>query len=170
MDNYYRARHLQVSDNQGYKNFDLPSSFERELFHDHLIQLIKGNRITIEKYIFNNESSVSHITIDPAPIIIVEGLFIYHYQEINNQLDFKAMMDLKLSSCFSRRLKRDTTCRNYDETEVRHRYFEHVEPSYHKYIEPFKLDMDLLIDNSESIEDGMKELVSLIQSRLLIAQ
>ena len=53
-----------------------------------------------------------------------------------------------------RRIKRDTKIRGYDKYDVLYKYENHVIPAYHKYILPYKKDVDLVIDNNKKDLSG----------------
>jgi len=156
MDNYYKSSSDQYVDKEGFKNFDLPDSFQKVKFCNDLKSLIKGQEITIKRYDYTIEGGAEDQVIKSAPVILVEGLFIYHYDEIKLTLDYKVMVDLALSEAYKRRLKRDVEERNYSEEVTHYRYMNHVEPAYQKFIAPHKKDMDLIVDNSDSLEVGLQ--------------
>ncbi len=166
MDNYYLPRALQICDENNYHNFDLPTSIMREAFAIDLKQLKNGKIITLREYTFNNQSKDSSITINSTPIILVEGLFVYHFDEIRNALDYKVMMDVSFDICYQRRLKRDQLERNYSVTEINYRFNAHVEPAYQSYIQPYEKECDLMIRNEASFESGWNEILSLIHEKI----
>ena len=57
MDDYYLPRENQHEDANGEKNFDLPKSFDKQLFKAHILQLLAGETIEKEEYVFNNPES-----------------------------------------------------------------------------------------------------------------
>ena len=162
MDNYYEKSCNQVKDDKGFINFDLPTSFYRDQFCNDLTSLIEKKQIEIPLYDFITERQTGSVVVNPAPVIIVEGLFIYHYREIQSHFDYKVMVQLDLETSFARRLKRDIAERGYSEEETRHRYFGHVEPSYQNFIAPYLSEMDLLVDNQVSLDGG----ISIIRKKI----
>lgn len=154
MDNYYEKRCNQVQDEKGFINFDLPTSFYRDQFCNDLKRLINKEQIEIPLYDYITEQQTDTVIVDPAPIVIVEGLFIYHYQEIKEDFDIKVMVQLDLEHAYARRLKRDLAERGYSKEETEHRYFKHVEPSYQEFIAPYISEMDLLVDNTINLAAG----------------
>ncbi len=167
MDNYYKARSHQLTDSKGFKNFDLPGSFHEDRFCDDLKTLISGQNIRLQQYEFNNEGNTEYLQIKTAPVIIVEGLFIYFYTSIKSLLHYKVMVMLPFKDAYDRRLKRDQNERNYKVEEISHRYNNHVEPAYLKFIEPYIPDMDLLVDNQLSLKEGELVLKKRIEYILL---
>lgn len=167
LDDYYVPREQQVTDDNGIKNFDLPTSIDAVELYNDLQLLIKGEVVEREEYTFNNESQVPlQLQFQPAPIIIVEGIFIYHYEDIRNALDVKVFIDADHEIKLNRRLVRDRDERNYPESDVRYRYKNHVTPAFKSYVEPYKSICDIIINNNKSYEVGLDMLVSFIEKRL----
>ena len=164
MDDYYKSRKKQQIDHLGYYNFDLPTSFKRKRFGRDLERLIQGKSVEIKEYVFNNEKGRQIKLIESAPIILVEGLFIFHYSEINRQLDLKILLDPGYKKCFNRRIHRDLHERNYSKTEIRHRYRNHAEKAYKEYIKPYKTSMDLILKNKKNVKADKSELILKIAS------
>ena len=162
MDNYYRPRHEQTRDDDGYINFDIPTAFYREKFYQDLLNLKAGKTISVTEYSYNNEKEETLLEIHPAPIILVEGLFIYYYDEIRSEIDLKVLLKTDLKEAFHRRLKRDTVERNYHLTEITHRYHRHAEPAYREYIEPYEMQMDLVLYNPDDSPLPVQPLIETI--------
>src|ERR1700733_184172 len=83
-DDYYIpvAHNLTKEENKFY-NFDLPSAIDHEHFREDISKLLEWQTIYKKEYTFNNLELVPRLLeIKPAPILIVEGLFILHFREI----------------------------------------------------------------------------------------
>ncbi len=168
MDNYYLPRDMQIKDTEDYLNFDLPTSFYRDRFHLDLDSLSAGQVVRLEEYQFNNKDNAKVLTIDPAPIILVEGLFVFHYSHVADRLDLKVLVDISYEEAFRRRMIRDQKERNYTPEEIAYRYTHHVEPSYQKFIQPYEKTVDLLIDNSVDMTQELDELHRYIDQHLAL--
>ncbi len=155
-DDYYKPRGEQQSDEKGVKNFDLPTSIYREeLFRD-LKLLRSGKTVEREEYTFNNETKdAKMLTFRPCPIIIVEGLFVFHYQEIFDLFDLRIFLDAKDNLKVIRRIKRDRVERNYPLDDVLYRYEHHVMPTFERYILPYKSCSDIIVNNNDDFEKGL---------------
>lgn len=80
MDEYYHPIHQQQCDEHGIENFDLPESFDLESMETDLLRIISGQRVLRKEYVFNNpQSYAKDVVYEPAPIILVEGLFLFHF-------------------------------------------------------------------------------------------
>jgi uridine kinase len=166
-DNYYLPADQQLVDENGVTNFDLPSSIDRERFHIHMTQLISGASIEVMEYNFNNPAWIPvPIQVDPAPVIIMEGLFVFHYSEIREKLDFKTYVDVHHEQRLLRRIARDGQERGYPEDAVRYQWHHHVRPAEIEYVEPHLADCDLVVDNNVHFASGLDQLVKIIQNRI----
>lgn len=148
-DNYYIRVHNQTKKENKLHNFDLPSAINREAFFNDIESLIKGETISQEEYNFNNPLKTTQLlTVKPAPILVIEGLFIYHYQEINELLDHRIFLHADDEIALNRRIKRDALERGYDREEVTYKWHHHVVPAYEKYLKPYKNICNQLIENN----------------------
>ncbi len=76
-DNYYHPREHQEADSQGVKNFDLPTSIDRDQFFIDIQKLLRNETVTRKEYTFNNaEKEAELLVFEPRPIIILEGQLI----------------------------------------------------------------------------------------------
>ena len=154
-DNYYKKRGDQEKDTNGEYNFDLPTSFINEDLIADIKALRKGVSISRDEYNFNNPKIISNkIIVNPKPIIILEGLFLFNLPSLSKILDRKIFIDCETNLMIERRIKRDTKIRGYDKYDVLYKYENHVKPAYHKYILPYKKDVDLVIDNNKNDLSG----------------
>lgn len=166
-DNYYRTREEQVTDEKGVKNFDLPNAIDHERFYADLMRLKSGHEVEKLEYTFNNPNATPKtIVLKPAPIIIVEGIFVQYFNEIENELDLKIFLEAKDHVKLSRRIRRDNEQRGYDLDDVLYRYQYHVMPVYEKYIEPLKHSSDLVIPNNSHFDRAIEVLVLSLKARL----
>ena len=164
LDDYYFPREVQKIDENGIRNFDLPESINEELFLKDLKKLMRGQRIQIQEYTFNNEKKNPQIlTRNPAPIIIVEGLFVFHYKAIRELMDLKVFIHTKENIKLIRRINRDREERNYPVEDVLYRYEKHVMPTFEKFIEPYKEEADIILVNNTKYEKATKVIVGFIR-------
>jgi len=166
-DNYYLPREEQPLDEKGIKNFDMPESIDLKKFIDDIKILIQGKEINIKEYTFNNpDLKAKEIKFKPAPVIILEGIFIYHVEEIRNMIDLKVFIDAREHLMLKRRIIRDEEERGYDLADVLYRYENHVMPAFNTYILPYKDYCDIIINNHSNFEESIKVMRSYINSIL----
>ncbi len=167
LDDYYYPRNLQEEDSQGVKNFDRPRSINKKEFVRDLLRLMDGEIVTRQEYVFNNELAQPQLlTFRPAPVIIAEGIFIFHFKKVRQLLDLKVFIHAKENLKIIRRIKRDQAERNYPLEDVLYRYQHHVLPTYERYIHPYMEDADLIINNNAGFEKGLAVLTGFIRHYL----
>lgn len=149
-DNYYKDRQTQHIDTQGVQNFDMPDSIDQEAFAHDLSQLRQNIKVTKQEYTFNNPNVTPKILeFKPAPLIVVEGIFVFHTPDVRKQIDLKVFVDSKDHLMLKRRITRDAVERGYDLDDVLYRFEHHVMPSYNEYIKPYKNTSDIIVPNNE---------------------
>jgi uridine kinase len=167
-DEYYKEKKFQHTDENGVANFDIPTAIDVDGFSGDLKKLINGETVYKLEYTFNNPAIVPKtLEFKPCPVIVVEGIFIFHYEEIYKMLDFSVFIHTKKDLKLSRRIKRDFDERGYDLKHVLYTQEKHVQPAYQKYIKPFRHEADIVIPNNERGFDKASELIGLlIKSKL----
>lgn len=166
-DNYYKPRDQQPVDEQGVKNFDLPESIDFESYKQDIIALKTGNPVTRKEYTFNNPKAPANtITLNPAPVIVVEGIFVQYYREIADLLDLKVFIDAKDHIKLKRRIIRDDQERGYDLEDVLYRYEHHVMPTYEKYIEPYQSEADIIVPNHTDFQEALDVIGTFVKSKI----
>jgi uridine kinase len=170
-DDYYRPRHEQLTDEMGYKIFDLPRSIDKKAFVSDLEKLIAGETIERIEYTFNNEKADPQmITCYPAPVIIVEGLFVFHFKKIRKLLDMRVFLHAKENLKIIRRIRRDQVERNYPLEDVLYRYEHHVMPTFENYIVPYIEEADVIINNNKSFAAGLQLMGSLVREKIRLRE
>ena len=107
-DNYYKSAVFINNSNITAYNFDHPDAFDIELLHKHLSDLKNGIGIDMPQYDFVHHCRMAEtIHMEPAPLIIVEGLMVLYDPEIRKLLDLKIYVDTPDDIRFIRRLQRD---------------------------------------------------------------
>lgn|SRR5690554_1007262 len=155
-DNYYKARNLQPLDDMGISNFDTPESIDFQQYAEDIRKIQNGETVIRQEYTFNNPNKIPKmLSFEPAPVVLVEGIFVLYYPELANLLDLKIFIDAKDYIKVKRRIIRDKIERGYDLDDVLYRYEKHVMPTYEKYIEPFKHDADLIIPNNRGFDKAL---------------
>jgi len=166
-DHYYKPREVQFTDDRGVQNFDLPSSIDQNDFAADILKLKSGQAITKIEYTFNNPSVKPRLLeFAPAPILIVEGLFVQYFPEIVKELDLRIFIEARDYVKLTRRIRRDSEERGYDLNDVLYRYQNHVMPIYDSLIEPLKHQADLIIPNNDHFEHALHVLVRALKSHL----
>ncbi len=167
-DEYYLTKEFQKKDENGIENFDRPSSINKKAFIQDVKKLIAGETVTIQEYTYNNKNAKPKIiTFEPAPIIIVEGIFVFHYKKIRKLLDLKVFIDAKENLKVIRRITRDKVERNYPLDDVLYRYENHILPSFEKYILPYRDTSDIVINNNDNFDQGLEVFKGFLKNKII---
>ena len=166
-DDYYRPIQEQYRDEAGIENFDLPHSIDKKAFAADIQRLINGETVDRLEYLFNNaHATPAKLTFYPAPILLVEGIFVFHFKKIRKMLDLKIFLHAKENLKVIRRIKRDQVERNYPVEDVLYRYEKHVLPTFEKYIEPYMDEADIIINNNRDFRVGLEVVKGFLHHRL----
>ena len=165
-DYYIPAGEMTQEENKLY-NFDLPSTIDDEQFHINNKKLIKGEVVYKKEYSFNNPLAVVKILeINPAPILIVEGLFILHFKQISELLNLKIFIEADEEVALQRRIKRDGMERGYPEEDVLYKWKNHVVPAYKEFLLPYKEQCDQVVFNNDDTPDDIIKITEQITKEL----
>jgi len=166
-DNYYKPRDQQPVDIKGVKNFDLPESIDFDAYKSDIESIKAGKSVSRKEYTFNNpEAKESVVMLKPAPVIVVEGIFVLYYQPIAKILDMKLYIDAKDYIKLIRRIVRDDKERGYDLDDVLYRYEHHVMPTYEKHIKPYKTEADIIIPNHKKYDSALDVIETYVRSKI----
>lgn len=166
-DNYYLPRDEQPQDENGVQNFDTPRSINAEELATDVAKLKAGEGFERLEYTFNNpDVTPKMLRFNAAPIVVIEGLFVMHYPEVEKLLDLRLFIDAKDHIKLKRRIIRDKVERGYDLDDVLYRFEKHVMPSYDKYLEPLRHKADLIIPNNDHVQNALGVLVGFLKSKL----
>lgn len=158
-DDYYLPKERQALDHNGKVNFDLPGAVDLDGLERDLRALISGSPITKVEYTFNQEGREPRLVeMMPAPIVLVEGLFVLHHAAIRDLFDLKVFIDASEASQLDRRLKRDAVERGYGADEVMYQWENHVLPAYRNYLLPYRHLCDLHVVNELGFERAVRVL------------
>lgn len=156
LDSYYRDQSHLNEVERTLVNYDEPQVVDHDLLFHHLQQLIAGQPIEKPRYCFathtrDHEGELVH----PRPIIFVEGLFALWYPPLRSLMDLKVYVEADADMRFIRRLRRDVLERGRTIESVIAQYVQTVRPMHRAHIEPTKAYADVVVDNTESLEQAV---------------
>ena len=108
-DNYYRLPSASWSAMpRGFPNFDLPTAIHRDHFFDDMCSPgARRNHYPDRIHLQSSRTVGNLITVEPAEVLIMEGLFVFHNEEIRALLDLRVFFDASDGLCKERRMQRD---------------------------------------------------------------
>lgn len=165
-DAYYRHMPHLSFEERTRVNYDHPASLETELLVKHLVALRSGEAIEKPVYDFANHlRSTETVLVDPAQVIIVEGILVLAEPELRSELDLKIFVDTDPDLRLARRLERDIEERGRTVEAVIDQYFATVRPMHLEFVEASKRYADLIIPEGYNPR-AVATVVELIRSRL----
>jgi uridine kinase len=166
-DHYYKPREEQQEDEAGVINFDRPESIDRVQFHHDVLKLKEGHSVEKLEYTFNNPNVTPETLIfHPAPIVVIEGLFVLYFEEIKELLDLKLFVDTDSHLALKRRIIRDKEERGYDLDDVLYRFENHVMPAYEQFLRPTRGEADLIIPNNKHYHNASLVVRGFLRSKV----
>lgn len=164
LDSYYLPRDWQKRDENGYLNFDVPEAFNTQKMIYDFIDLTSGFSIEQPIYQYNRPpSDILFNIIEPAPVIIAEGIFLFHIKELFDRLQYKIYIDAPFSLKRERRIERDIRERGYQESEIHYRFDVQAESSFNNYVLPYRNQADMIIETQESFQKAYNTLLQAIR-------
>ena len=145
-DDYYLDQSELSFEERCQTNYDHPDAFDWPLMMAHVQALREGQAIEMPVYDFtvHNRSSRT-ITVRPAPIIVIEGLFALFDPALRKMMSLKVFVDTAADVRFIRRLQRDMAERGRSTESVIHQYLETVRPMHKQFIEPTKRSAHVIL-------------------------
>ena len=142
---YYDSSHIPMEERQKI-NFDHPSSIEFSLLTKHVEMLRNGQCIEQPTYSYLTCSRLPEtIHVEPADVIIIEGILILTDEKLRNMMDLKIFVDADSDDRLARVIIRDMAERGRTAEAVLKRYAETLKPMHEQFIEPTKRYADIIV-------------------------
>ncbi|MBD3270547.1 AAA family ATPase [Candidatus Peregrinibacteria bacterium] len=141
LDSFYR------NDLHANYNFDYPAALDIELMRVFFADLSMGKMLKMPYYNFKKHQRDGFHEIMIGKNIVVEGLFVLHFDFIREKLTKSYFVDAPDDQRLIRRIRRDTKKRGRSLESVLKQWEEQVQPMYLKYVEPCKNLADQIIEN-----------------------
>jgi uridine kinase len=145
-DAYYRDQAHIAPEERAKTNYDHPASLESNLLATHLGELRAGRAVDVPIYDFATHTRCKETRhIEPARVIIVEGILVFTEAALREQLDIKIFVDTDADIRLIRRIRRDLEQRGRTFQSVRDQYYATVRPMHLEHVEPSKRWADLIV-------------------------
>jgi uridine kinase len=166
-DHYYRSQsHLPVSERERV-NYDHPDAVDLDLLGAHIDALRAGQPIVRPTYDFTKHDRASEgVTVQPAPVVIVEGILVLAEPRLRSRFDVKLFVDTDADIRLMRRIRRDLEHRGRTFAAVRKQYYETVRPMHMAFVEPSKRFADLIVPEGGENRVALDLILSHVRSRL----
>lgn len=146
MDSYYKDLSEKSLSEREKNNYDIPDAIDFPLLRCQLDDLKANRAINKPIYDFVTHSRRKETElIEPADIVILEGIMTFHDEKVRDMLDIKIFVDTDADIRLMRRIRRDMEQRGRSFEEIRERYFTMVRPAYCDFVNPTRRFADLVI-------------------------
>ncbi len=167
-DSYYKdCSHLSEEEKKVY-NFDHPDSVDFDLLIQQLETLKSGKGVDqpVYSYVTCCRSPLNTVRVEPAEIIIVEGILIFTCKSLLKMLDLKVFVDADADDRLGRVICRDIVERGKTVQQVLERYQLTVKPMHNQFIEPSKKFADIVIPQGGNNKVAIDVLLARIEKAL----
>ena len=167
-DSYYKDSSDLTDEEKRVHNFDHPDSIDWELLCEQLKQLKEGHAVDqpVYSYISCSRSKTETVRVEPADVIIIEGILIFSCQELREQMDIKLFVDADDDDRLMRVMARDISERGKDVHWVIERYSRTVKPMYLQFIEPSKRYADVIIPQGGHNKVAIEVIIATVEKFL----
>ena len=166
-DAYYRDLPDTAPEARAQLNFDHPDALEIELLVDHLAHLKAGRAVDVPIYDFKtHRRRAESRRVEPAPVVIVEGILVFVDPRVRERLDMKIFVDTDPDIRVFRRIRRDMEQRGRTFESVREQYYRTVRPMHLQFVEPSKRWADLIIPEGGNNKVALDLIIAKLESVL----
>ena len=150
-DNYYLPHDDLALEERANLNYDAPYALEFDLMVRHLEQLKNGQSAQCPVYDFTRHTRSDAVTeIQPRPIILIDGILIFHDPDLRACMDLKIYVETDADERILRRARRDMRERGRDLDSVIQQYLATVKPMHNTYVEPTKVYADIILNGGKN--------------------
>ena len=166
-DNYYKAHHDMSYEQRSKLNYDHPDAFDTYMLVDALRELKKGHSVVCPEYDYTiHDRSDRTVTIQPAKVVIVEGILIFQNRELCRQMDVKIFVDTDADVRILRRITRDVRDRGRSLESVVNQYLTTVKPMHEMFVEPSKRNADIIIPEGGHNSVALDMIIERVRSHI----
>lgn len=147
-DDYYRDLSHMTPSERSAVNYDHPDALDVELFIAHMDGLAAGNSVKVPEYDMSTHTRTGgHYQLDPAPLVVVDGILLMAVEECRERLDLKVFVDAPREVRLARRLVRDVEERGRNPQSVEEQFMTSVEPMHRSLVLPSSQHADLKFEH-----------------------
>lgn len=166
-DNYYKAHHGMSYEQRAALNYDHPDAFDTDMLIEAVKRLKKGQSVSCPVYDFSiHDRTDKTITIQPAKVVVVEGILIFQSRELCRQMDIKIYVDTDADVRILRRIVRDVRDRGRSLESVVNQYLSTVKPMHEQFVEPSKRNADIIIPEGGHNQVAMEMVMERVRAHL----
>ncbi|KAG4395854.1 hypothetical protein AAZX31_19G045800 [Glycine max] len=166
-DSFYHSLSDKMLQKVNEYNFDHPDAFDTKLLLSTLEKLKCGQPVTIPNYDFNSHKRIeAGRQVQPANIIVLEGILVLHDSGVRNLLNMKIFVDEDSDVRLTRRMQRLAIERGRNIENVLDQYSRFVKPSFEDFVLPTKKYADIIIPSGGDNDVAIDLIVQNIRMKL----
>ena len=161
LDFYYICLSHLPPDERPFQNFDHPDSLEHSLLVQNVRDLAEGRPIERPIYDFTTHTRVRNRTetVNPAPVLIVEGILALHYPRLRQLYDFSIYVNAPNQICLNRRIYRDMRERGRTEESVRAQFEATAKPMADLFVIPSATHATITVEGTDSLDWSVEQVL-----------
>lgn len=164
LDSYYITRDHQPIPERALANYDHPDAFDWQLLNDHMAALVAGASVPVPVYDYTNHTRSTEVRmVDPARIVVVEGILVLYEPTLRDRFDLRVYVDTDADLRLIRRLERDVVERGRTPESIIAQYLATVRPSHEQFIEPSKRHADVIFPQGGMNEPALEVLLARVR-------
>ena len=145
-DAYYRDMSHLPLEQRAQQNYDHPDALESDLLARHIRELCAGHTIQLPVYCFADYvRKTETVTVEPAPVVLVDGILIFAEPELRDLMDIKIFVDVEADIRLIRRIERDTRERGRTLSSTIFQYLDTVRPMDLEFVQPSRRYADVIL-------------------------
>lgn len=166
-DDYYKDHSNLTVEERALVNYDHPDSLDTPQLVAHLLELRAGRGVDAPLYDFATHAPRAETQrIEPARIILVEGILIFVEKELRELMDMRIYVDADADIRFIRRLRRDMLERERSLDSVVRQYMATVRPMHIEFVEPSKRFAHVIVPEGGNNRVAMEMIASKLQAEV----
>jgi uridine kinase len=171
MDAYYRSfSHLTLHERHGI-NWDHPETFDLDLLVAHLSALARGEAVEKPVYDYTTHGRrPDPIRIDPADVVVVDGVLLFADARLRDQLHIKVFVDADADERLIRRIRRDMADRGRTLDGILAQYEQTVLPMHRDFVEPSKRFADVIVPRGGHNQVAIDMILGRIHRQLALSR
>ncbi len=164
-DSYYHDHSLLTVEERAEINFDHPDSLDVDLLVAHIKSLKAGHEVAVPVYDFATHTRSGDIEmVQPTRFVIIEGILLFAFPEIRDNLDVLIFRDCPTEIRRRRRYSRDVSERGRTPESVRSQWATTVQPMHEIYVQPNAEHADVVTTNEMKLEEVVDSIAGALRT------
>ena len=148
----------------------MPDSLDVALLVDHLRALKAGHDVAVPAYDFTTYTRSGRFeVVVPRPFVIIEGILLFAFAEIRDELDFLIFREGSEEVRAERRRRRDVVERGRTPESVWRQWRETVQPMFEVHVGPYAHYADVIIGPDVELDTVVGDLTIRLETEAGLA-